>query len=397
MPAMKLTDIKIKNLKASAKVQKVADGHGLYVHVSPAGGKLWRMAYTFEGKQKTLSFGAYPAISLKAAREKREQAKEMLAQGIDPGAYKKAVKASRQAASVNTYEIIAREWFAKHSPSWSESNKLKIWARQEKNIIPYLGGKSVNQITPPDILAALRAIEARGAIETAHRILQDCGRIFRYAIATGRAERDPAADLRGALPPAKGNNFATITDPKQVGALLRAIDGYEGNIMVAYALRMAPLLFVRPGELRHAQWKEFDFNNAEWRIPAERMKMNQLHIVPLPVQVIKLLEELRPYTGHGVYLFPSVRTLDRPISDMTLLAALRRMGYTREQMTVHGFRSLASTLLNELGYNRDWIERQLAHGERNSIRAAYNYAEYLPERRRMMQEWANYLDGLRAG
>ena len=392
-----MTDIQIKNLKPSAKVQKIADGYGLYIHISPAGGKLWRMAYTFEGKQKTLSFGAYPAVSLKAAREKREQAKEMLAQGIDPGAHKKAVKASIRAELENTFEIVCREWIAKRAEAWSEINRIKILARLEKNVFPFLGGKPIGGITAPELLQTIRQIEQRGKLETAHRVLADCSRVFRYAIATGRAERDPAADLRGALSSVKGNNFASITDTKEVGALLRALDAYTGNIVVAYALRLAPLLFVRPGELRHARWKEFDFDNAEWRIPAERMKMNQQHIVPLAGQAIKLLNELRPYTGHGVYLFPSVRTLGRPISDVTLLAALRRLGYTKEEMTVHGFRSMASTLLNELGYNRDWIERQLAHGERNSIRAAYNYAEYLPERRRMMQEWANYLDGLRAG
>ena len=238
---MKLTDIQIKNLKPSAKVQKVADGHGLYIHISPAGGKLWRMAYSFDGKQKTLSFGAYPAISLKAARAKRDEAKELLASGIDPGAHKKAVKLARRAENASSYEVVAREWFAKYSAGWSESNKLKIWARQENDIFPFLAGKPINQITPPGILAALRAIEARGAIDTAHRALQDCGRIFRYAIATGRAERDPAADLRGALPPTKGNNFASITDTKEVGALLRALDAYIGNIVVAYALRLCCL------------------------------------------------------------------------------------------------------------------------------------------------------------
>lgn len=392
---MKLTDTFLRGLRATGKVQKCSDGGGLYLHVSPVGGKLWRMGYRFDGKQRTLSFGAYPAVSLKEARNKREEAKELIAAGIDPGSQKRAMKAAIKSESANSYEVIAREWFEKYSAGWSESNKVKVLARQLNYIFPFIGGKPIRQVTAPELLDALRRIEKRGSLDTAHRALQDCSRIFRYAIATGRGERDTAADLRGALPPAKGSNFATITDPKDVGALLRAIGGYEGGVVVASALRLAPLVFVRPGELRQAEWSEFDFDAAEWRIRAERMKMRQVHIVPLARQTLSILRELHAFTGHGQFLFPSPRTDCRPISDVALLAALRRMGYSKEQMTVHGFRSMASTLLNEQGYNRDWIERQLAHGERNSIRAAYNYAEYLPERRQMMQEWADYLDKLR--
>jgi len=389
----KLTDTFLRVQKTTGKVQKYSDGGGLYLYVSPTGGKLWRMGYRFEGKQKTLSFGAYPAVSLKDARQKREAAKEQLAKGIDPCAHKQAVKATVRAESANSYETVVREWFAKYSPGWSSSNSARTLARQEKDIFPILGSKLINQITAPELLAALRRIEARGAIDTAHRTLQDCSRIFRYAIATGRAERDTAADLRGALPPARSTNFASIKEPHAIGALLRDIDAYTGNPIVRAALRMAPYVFVRPGELRWAEWSEFE--GTEWRIPAAKMKMRQVHIVPLARQVIDILEDLQLYTGGGRFLFPSMRANSVPISDMTLLAGLRRLGYTKEQMTVHGFRSMASTLLNEQGYNRDWIERQLAHGERNSIRAAYNYAEYLPERRRMMQEWADYLDQLR--
>ena len=392
---MKLTDTKIANIKVTDKVQKVADGGGLYLHISPAGGKLWRMAYRFDGKQKTLSFGAYPYVSLKDARDKREAAKTMLARDIDPGAHKQAVKASR-VANVNSYEVVTREWFLKYSASWSASNQADVMARQEKNVFPFLGARLIDSITAPELLEAVRRVEQRGNLNTAHRLLRDCGRIFRYAIATGRAERDPAAALQGALPPAKSDSFASITKPAEVGALLRAIDGYEGNVIVAHALKLAPLVFVRPGELRAAQWQEFDFEAAEWRIPAERMKMKQTHIVPLSLQSVAILDNLRLYSGHGEWLFPSSRAKPPLMSDAALSAALRGMGYTKEQMTAHGFRHMASTLLNELGYNRDWIERQLAHGERNSIRAAYNYAEYLPERRRMMQEWANYLDTLKA-
>ena len=393
---MKLADTYLRAIKATGKKQKHPDGGGLYLYASPTGGKLWRMDYRHEGKRKTLSMGAYPAVSLKEARTRREEAKAQIAQGIDPCGHKQAIKKATRAESDSSYEIIAREWFSKYSAAWSESNKVKVLARQENYIFPFIGGKNIRDVTAPEVLEALRHIEKRGSLDTAHRALQDCSRVFRYAIATGRGERDTAADLRGALPPAKGSSFSTIAEPKAVGALLRAIDGYEGGVVVASALRLAPLVFVRPGELRQAQWAEFDLDGAEWRIPPERMKMRQLHIVPLARQTLEILRYLHPFTGHGRFLFPSPRTDARPISDVALLAALRRMGYSKDEMTVHGFRSMASTLLNEQGYNRDWIERQLAHGERNSIRAAYNYAEYIPERRRMMQEWADYLDTLKA-
>ena len=395
-----LTDTDIKNVKPKDKPYKLTDGGGLYLFVSPSGGKLWRVKYYFDRSEKLLSLGPYPAISLAEARKRLAEIKEQIAHGIDPSVHKKAVKEAVQTLNDNSYEVVTNEWIAKHYTVWAESHKVKIVARQRNDIFPHLGGKPINQITAPELLAVLRLIEQRGSLDTAHRTLQDCSRIFRYAIATGRAERDPAADLRGALPPFKGGNFASITEPKAVGDLLRAIDTYGGSggsAIVSCALRLAPYVFVRPGELRRAEWKEFDLDAAEWRIPPEKMKMRQLHIVPLARQVIEILHDLIPYTGHGRFLFPSFRTNERPISDVALLAALRRMGYTNEEMTVHGFRSMASTLLNEQGYNRDWIERQLAHGERNSIRAAYNYAEYLPERRRMMQSWADYLDGLREG
>jgi len=392
---MPISDTTLRNAKPQGKPYKVYDSGGLFVIVTPADGKWWRFKYRFGGKEKLLSLGTYPNISLKEAREKRDAAKKFLAQGIDPSAQRQAVKAAVRTESENSYEVVAREWFIKHAAGWSGSNKEKILARQVNDIFPLLGGRPINQITAPELLAVLRRIESRGALDTAHRALQDCSRIFRYAIATGRGERDTAADLRGALPPARSNSFATTTEPKAIAALLRDIDAYTGNLIVRAALRMAPYVFVRPGELRRAEWVEFNLEGAEWRIPAARMKMKQVHIVPLARQVIDILEDLHQYTGHGRFLFPSMRANSAPISDMTLLAGLRRMGYGKEDMTVHGFRSMASTLLNEQGYNRDWIERQLAHGERNSIRAAYNYAEYLPERRRMMSEWAEYLDGLR--
>lgn len=348
------------------------------------------------GKEKLLSLGTYPTTGLKEARARREDARKLIAQGIDPGAQRQAVKAAARADSEHAYEVIAREWFARYAPGWTESNRERVLARQVNDIFPLLGGRPVGQITAPELLVALRRIEERGAVDTAHRALQDCSRIFRYAVATGRAERDPAADLRGALAPVKSSSFASIREPQAIGALLRAIDAYSGNLIVRAALRLAPYVFVRPGELRRAECAEFNLETAEWRLPAEKMKMRVPHIVPLAPQVVEILRDLEQYTGGGRFLFPSMRAATAPISDMTLLAGLRRLGYGKDQMTVHGFRSIASTLLNEQGYNRDWIERQLAHGERNRVRASYNFAEYLPERRRMMEEWVDYLDELRA-
>lgn len=397
---MKLTDAKLRALKPNGKTQKLSDGGGLYVHLSPVGGKLWRLFYRFGGKQKTLAIGKYPDVSLVEARKRRDEARELLGQGIDPGERKKEGKAAAAAADLAkamTYEVVAREWFVTYSSGWTESNRAKILARQEKDVFPFLGRLPIGEITAPAVLAVARRIEKRGAVDTAHRAMQDCSRIFRYAVATGRGERDPVADLKGALSPVRSTSYASIKEPKAIGALLRDINAYSGNLIVRAALRLAPYVFVRPGELRRAEWAEFNLESAEWRIPAEKMKMRVVHIVPLARQVLEILHDLAQYTGGGRYLFPSMRANSSPISDMTLLAGLRRLGYGKDEMTMHGFRSMASTLLNEQGYNRDWIERQLAHGERNSVRAAYNYAEYLPERRRMMQEWADYLDELRAG
>ena len=392
---MKLTDTFLRSLKTTGSVQKYSDGGGLYLHVSHAGGKLWRMAYRFEGKQKTLSFGAYPAVSLKDARDKREEAKSKLAAGIDPGAQKKALKEAIKAEAENDFEAVAREWFNSRLESWTTSHSERLFRRLKKDLFPSIGGKCIASITAPELLEALRLVERRGAVDTAHRILQDCGQVFRYAIATGRAERNIAADLKDALKPAKGKHFPTITNPREIGVLLRAIDAYPGSLIIRAALQLAPYIFVRPGELRQAEWLEFDFDAAEWKIPAHKMKMKVVHVVPLSRQVLAILEELRQYTGHSRYLFPGFKSNDKPITDNALPVALKALGY-EGKIVVHGFRSMASTLLNEQGVNRDWIERQLAHGERNGVRAAYNYAEYLPERRRMMQEWADYLDVLRA-
>ena len=390
-----LTDPSTRNAKPKEKSYKLTDEKGLFLLVNPNGSKWWRYDYRLGGKRKTLSIGVYPEISLKVAREKREEARRMIRSGIDPSQAKKAQKASN--SGTDSFETIAREWFEKFSPTWSASHGERIIRRLERDIFPWLGKKPIKEILAPDLLSVLRRIEERGAVETAHRASQNCGQVFRYAVATGRAERDPTGDLKGAIPPTKQTHHASITDPREIGALLRAIDAYEGGLIVRCALRLAPLVFVRPGELRKAEWVEIIWDKAEWVIPAARMKMREKHVVPLSRQALEILKELQPLTGEGKYLFPSPRTSDRPMSDNAILSALRRMGYTGDQMTGHGFRSMASTLLNEQGWHRDAIERQLAHAERDSIRAAYNYAQHMPERRRMMQSWADYLDGLKKG
>ncbi len=393
---MPLTDRAIINLKPASKQTKHFDGGGLHLVVYPTGGKAWRLSYRFQNKEKLLSLGMYPAVTLKRAREKREEAKALLAEGIDPGEHKREVAKVEAELTENTFENIAREWHAKFSERWEPKNARKILIRMEKDIFPFIGNRSITTIKPAELLTVVRRIELRGAVEYAHRTMQYCGKVFRYAIATGRAEHDISADLRGAIPPPKTKHHATITDPVKVGQLLRAIDNYDGHFIVACALKLAPLTFVRPGELRGAEWEEFDFSREEWRIPAARMKMNEQHIVPLARQSVEILRALHKVNGHGKFLFPSVRTDQRPMSDNTVNAALRRMGYAKEEMTGHGFRSMASTLLNEQGWNRDAIERQLAHAERNKVRASYNFAEFLPERRKMMQAWADYLDTLKS-
>ena len=391
-----LTDTKVRTTKPTEKPQKLFDGGGLFLLVTPTGGRLWRFKYRFGGSEKSLSIGTYPETSLAEARQRRDQASALLANGIDPSETKKAQKAAGN-QETETFEIIAREWYAKFSLSWATSHAKTTIRRLELFIFPWLGARPVKTITAPELLAALRRIEAKGALETAHRVKQVCGQVFRYAIATGRAERDPSGDLRGAIPPASGKHMATITDPKEIAGLLRSIDDYRGGIVTRCALQLAPLVFVRPGELRQAEWSEFNLETAEWRIPAEKMKAGAVHIVPLSRQALDILREIHPLTGHGRYVFPSPRTDSRPMSSNAILSALRRMGYAKDEMSGHGFRSMASTLLNEQGWNRDAIERQLAHAERNSVRAAYNYAEFMPERKKMMQAWADYLEGIKSG
>ena len=399
---MPLTDTAIRSAKPKDKTFKLFDGGGLYLEVNPAGGKWWRWKYRFGGKEKRLSFGVYPDVSLKLAREKRDAARQQFAAGTDPAEARKAEKLAQ--AGAESFEAVAREWHAKFSVGWVASHGDRILRRLEKDLFPWLGKRPIAEVKAPELLAVLRRIESRGAQETAHRAMQNCGQVFRYAVATGRAERDPTGDLRGALPSPKEKHHASIIEPKRIGALLRAIDAYEGFFATKCALRLAPLVFVRPGELRKAQWPEIDFDKAEWRIPAARMKMREQHIVPLSCQAVEILRELEPLTNRGIpakpdaprYVFPGAQSHVRPMSENAILAALRRMGYTKEEMTGHGFRSMASTLLHEQGWNHQAIERQLAHAERNAVSAAYNFAEHLPERRKMMQAWADYLDALKS-
>ena len=394
---MPLTDTAVRTAKVTDKPYKLSDERGMFLLVNPNGSKWWRLKYRFLGKEKLLSLGVYPDVSLKDARVKREAARVILANGIDPSVNRQTQLAAKLERSENSFEVIAREWYSKNLPKWRESYSSKVMTRLEQDAFPWIGSRPIADITAQELLTVLRRIESRGAIEIAQRVRQTCGKVFRYGIATGRAERDIAADLKGALQTVNTKHHASITEPKAIGELLRAIDGFSGSPATKCALHLAPLVFVRPGELRHAEWAEINFETNEWRIPAAKMKMNTMHIVPLCTQAVAILKEIHPLTGHVRYVFPGVRTSDRPMSENTVNAALRRLGYTSDEMTGHGFRSMASTLLNEHGWNRDAIERQLAHGERDSVRAAYNYAEHLPERRKMMQWWADYLDTLAAG
>lgn len=392
-----LTDMKISRTKTQGKPIRLFDGGGLYLLVTPRGGKLWRLKYRYDGKGKLLALGLYPEISLADARERRDKARKQVAHGIDPGAVRKAQKEA-DTKETETFEVIAREWHAKFTPTWTSGHADTIMSRLERDLFPWIGSRPINKIKAPELLAALRRVEARGALETAHRIRTIAGQVFRYAVATGRAERDPSADLKGALPQPGEKHLAAITDPKEVAPLLRAIDGYKGHFVVRCALRLAPLFFVRPGELRKAEWSEVDLDGAIWNLPAHKMKMKQAHIVPLSRQAVETLTELKNFTGGSKYIFPSDRSFERPMSENALLAALRRMGYGTDTMTPHGFRAMARTILDEvLKVRPDYIEHQLAHAVRDPNGRAYNRTSHLEERKHMMQLWADYLDGLKAG
>lgn len=392
---MALSDTAIRKAKKGEKQVKLTDGGGLYLLLTPGGSRWWRFDYRYLGKRKTLSMGTYPDTGLADARARRDEARKLLAAGVDPSDHRKATRATRIERAGNSFEVVAREWLAKRD--WVDGYKVKVTGWLENDVFPWLGSSAVADLTAPDFLQMARRVENRGAIESAHRILQNCGQIMRYAIATGRAERNPVADLKGALPPSPERHHAAITDPAAVGGLLRAIDTYAGTPVTKCALQLAPLLFVRPGELRHAEWSEIDLDAAEWNISGEKMKMGQPHLVPLSSQAVGFLRELHPLTGRGRYVFPSARSPKRPMSNNAVLAALRRMGFDKDEMSGHGFRALARTILDEvLGFRPDYIEHQLAHAVRDPNGRAYNRTAHLAERRKMMQAWADYLTTLKA-
>jgi integrase len=392
-----LTDTAIRNAKPRDKTYTLGDGEGMYLEVMPNGTRFWRMAYRQpNGKKNRLTFGKYPEVSLAEARDKRLAARKQLAQGVDPGRTKREEKQAREKAALNTFEAVARAWLARTASDRAASTQEKNTAWLERNIFPAIGALPISTIKPWDVLSALRVIEKRGAIESAHKIKQLCGQVFRFAVASGLADRDMTVDLRGALSAVPEAHYAAITDPKEAAELLRAIDAYNGHAYAVAALKLAPLVFVRPGELRSAEWSEIDLDAAEWRIPGSKMKMGQDHIVPLATQAVALLRDLYAMTGHGKFVFPSVRTATRCMSENTVNAALRGMGYGKDVMTGHGFRAMARTIMDEvLGERVDLIEHQLAHAVKDPNGRAYNRTAHLPARRLMMQRWADYLDSIK--
>ena len=392
---MALTETAIRKAKPADKTQRLYDQGGLYLEVSPAGGRWWRWKYRFGGKEKRLSLGTYPDTGLADARERRDAARKLLAAGIDVGEHRKAAKAAGEAASANAFEVVAREWFAKQKGKWAASHADKVIRRLERDIFPWLGQRPVSEITAPELLKHLERIEQRGAIETAHRALQTCGQVFRYAIRTGRAERAPSTDLRGALTPWRPVAFAAAITPEEIAPVLQKIHDYRGGPVVRTALRLAPMLFSRSGELARMKWCQLDLEAGQWRYLVS--KTNRWHIAALPTQAVEFLRDLQPFTGHREYVFPGGRDSEKPMSANALLQAMRRSGIRKEEQTVHGFRHMASTRLNEMGWNPDAIEAALTH-RMPGVRGVYaGRAQYLEERRRMMQAWADYLDALRAG
>ncbi|MFZ2958922.1 MAG: integrase arm-type DNA-binding domain-containing protein [Candidatus Ozemobacteraceae bacterium] len=390
-----LTEVQIRSAKPGEKTVYFFDGGGLFLMVEPTGVKSWRMKYRFNGKAHLLSMGPYPAVSLKEAREKRENAKRLLASGVDLSENRKAIKTAGTTKNENSFEVIAREYLAKAGASVSPGHIERIRSRFVNDIFPWLGTRPIADITSPEFLEVIRRLESR-TVYTAHRAMRESSRVFRYAISTGRATNDPTQALRGALAPVREGHFTAITDPKAVAGLMRALWGYSGHFVVSCALRLAPLFFVRPGELRHAKWADINLETAEWRFTVSKTKTE--HIVPLAIQAVAILRELQPLTGSGEYVFPGGRTPTRPMSENGILAALRRMGISTEEMTGHGFRAMARTILDEvLGFRPDFIEHQLAHAVRDPLGRAYNRTAHLEERRKMMQRWADYLDELRTG
>lgn len=393
---MPLTDISARSAKPAEKPFKLSDEKGLFLLVKPNGTKLWQHKYRIDGKEKLLSYGEYPETTLKEAREKRDAARKLIADGIDPSEQKKAAKAAREAAAVNSLEVICREWLNHRQGVIEPAQIAKALARMEKDVFPWLGNKPLAEVTAPDVLSVMRRVDERGARYTAHKIRAELSMVFRYAIATGRAERDPCPDLRGAIPTAKTEHMPAITTPKEVGELLRAIDAFRGTFIVQSALRLAPLLFVRPGELRKAEWSGFDLDKAEWRYLVTKTKTE--HLVPLARQAVAILRELHALTGHRQYVFPG-RDPQLCMSEAAVNAALRRLGYdTKTEITGHGFRAMARTILHEeLHIKPEVIEHQLAHKVPDTLGAAYNRTRFIKERISMMQAWADYLDKLKAG
>jgi len=393
---MALTDTGIKKAKPTDKTQKLFDGGGMFLEIMPTGGKHWRLKYRFGGKEKRLALGSYPDTTLKDARDKRDAARKLLAADIDPGEYRKAAKAAGLEMTTNTFEAIARQWFTLRSSKWVSSHSEKVINRLERDIFPWMGGKPIKEVIRADILSALQRIIDRGAVESARRAGFNIAQIFRHAIDNELADRNPAANLGSALPSVEIRHRAAITDTKEIGGLLRAIEGYQGSLVTKCALRLAPLVFVRPIELRSAEWAEIDFDKALWIIPAEKMKMRESHVVPLSKQAIGILKELQPVTGKGRYVFPSGHSPKRPMSNNAVLTALRRMGYEKDEMSGHGFRAMARTVLDETLHVRiDYIEHQLAHAVRDPNGRAYNRTSHLAERKAMMQQWADYLEKLK--
>jgi len=389
-----LSEVQIKKAKPKERDYKLFDGGGLYILVTSKNAKLWRMKYRFDDREKTLALGIYPDVPLSLARERRDAARGELARGIDPGLIKKIRR--RINSTGDTFELVAREWHTKFTPTWVARHAENKIRRMEREVFPWLGPLPIAEVTAADVLGVLRRIEGRKLLDTAHRVRVDCGQVMRYAVATGRAERDPTADLRGALPPNRHTHRAAPTDPQDAAALLRAIDEFQGTYVVKSALQLAPLLFVRPGELRAARWEEIDLDKAEWNIPPERMKMKIAHLVPLSRQAVAILRDLQPLTKHSQFVFPSLWTPLKCMSDAAINAALRRMGFEKTEITGHGFRAMARTILDEVLHVRpDYIEHQLAHVVRDPNGRAYNRTAHLEARREMMQVWADYLDELK--
>lgn len=394
---LELTELQVKNAKPKDQPYKLSDGKGLYLLITPTGGKLWRFDYRFNDKRKTLTFKTYPEISLSKARQCREDARQLLANGIDPSDYKKEQKTITELSALNTFEAVTRKWHETHKGKWSEGHAKHILSRLENDIFPVVGSKPIAEVRRKDLASLLEGVSKR-TLETAHRLKIAINQMLNYAVANELIPLNPLGDTKGLLPKIEHKHMAAPTDPKDVAPLLRAIDGFEGSFIVKCAMQLSPMLFCRPRELRHAEWSEIDFETAEWNIPAEKMKMRQAHLVPLPQQAVAILKELQLLTGHGKYVFPCHRTPQRCMSDNAINAALRRLGFEKSEITAHGFRAMARTILDEvLGFRPDIIEHQLAHAVRDPLGRAYNRTSHLAERKKMLNVWADYLDGLKQG